>query len=144
FGSVLFEAVTGQKPFQGESMVKSLHMIIYEPAPSLTELNPAAPLELQRIVRRCLAKDPDDRYQTIKEVAIELRQLRRDLDGGAINTSMSPSTGVTTASGSGSGLRTFPPQAETPNTQAASGAGSLVDGIKRHKIGVAITLIVLV
>jgi len=144
FGSVLFEAVTGQKPFQGDSMVKSLHMIIYEPAPSLAELNPSAPPDLQRIVRRCLAKDPDDRYQTIKEVAIELRQLRRDLDGGAINTSVTPSSGVSATSGSASGLPTFPPQAGTPTTGTASGAGYLVNAITRHKIAVVIALIGLV
>jgi eukaryotic-like serine/threonine-protein kinase len=140
FGSVLFEAVTGQKPFQGDSTVKSLHMIIYEPAPPLAELNPTAPLELQRIVRRCLAKDPDDRYQNIKEVAIELRELRRDLDGANINTSMMPSTGVTAASGIASGLQTSPPQTGAP----ASSAEYLVTGIKQHKIAVALALLVLI
>jgi len=45
---------------------------------------PAAPAELQRIVRKCLAKDPEDRYQSMKEVAIDLRDLRRQLDSGAI------------------------------------------------------------
>jgi serine/threonine protein kinase/Tfp pilus assembly protein PilF len=144
FGSVLFEAVTGQKPFQGESMVKSLHMIIYEPAPPLAELNPTAPLELQRIVRRCLAKDPDDRYQSIKDVAIELRELRRALDGAAINTSVTPSTGVTASGGIASGRQTLPPQGGTSSTHAASSAEYLVTGIKRHKIGVALALLVLV
>src|SRR5262249_50092754 len=81
FGCILFEAATGRKPFEGESVVKSLHMVIYEPAPSLAEFNPSSPPELQRIVRRCLAKDPDDRYQSIKEVAIELKELRRELRG---------------------------------------------------------------
>jgi serine/threonine protein kinase len=73
FGCLLFEAATGQKPFAGDSVVKSLHMVIYEPAPPIAELNPSAPADLQRIVRRCLAKDPDERYQSIKEVAIELK-----------------------------------------------------------------------
>jgi eukaryotic-like serine/threonine-protein kinase len=83
FGCVLFEATTGHKPFEAASVIKSLHQLVYEPAPQLSEFNPAAPAELQRIVRRCLEKDPEERYQTIKDVAIELRQLRRDLDQGA-------------------------------------------------------------
>jgi serine/threonine protein kinase len=87
FGCILFEVATKQKPFMGESVVKSLHNIIYEPAPALRSLNPAAPPDLQRIVRRCLAKDPEDRYQTIKDVAIELRELRQDLEGlGRVNS----------------------------------------------------------
>src|SRR5262252_2116942 len=47
FGCILFEAATGKKPFAGDSVVKSLHMVIYEPAPSLAEFNPNAPPELQ-------------------------------------------------------------------------------------------------
>src|SRR5438105_3452126 len=77
FVCILFEAATGQKPFAGDSVVKSLHMVIYESAPPIADLNPSAPAELQRIVRRCLAKDPDERYQSIKEVAIELKAAAR-------------------------------------------------------------------
>jgi serine/threonine protein kinase len=80
FGCMLFEAATGKKPFEGDSVVKSLHKIIYEPAPALKDFNPSAPADLHRIVRRCLAKDPEDRYQTIKDVAIELRDLRREME----------------------------------------------------------------
>src|SRR6184192_4226022 len=50
FGCILFEAVTGQKPFADESIIKSLHKVIYEPAPPISDLNPSAPAELQRIV----------------------------------------------------------------------------------------------
>jgi eukaryotic-like serine/threonine-protein kinase len=90
FGCILFEAATGKKPFEGDSVVKSLHMVIYEPAPPIAELNPSAPAELQRIVRRCLAKDPDERYQSIKEVAIELKELRRALEVALFDTTVSP------------------------------------------------------
>jgi eukaryotic-like serine/threonine-protein kinase len=83
FGCILFEAATRHKPFEGDSIIKSLHSLIYEPAPQIKDLNPSAPPELQRIVRRCLAKDPDERYQSIKEVAIELKELRREIESGA-------------------------------------------------------------
>ena len=57
--------------------------MIREPAPLLSTINPNAPADLQRIVRRCLAKDPDERYQNIKDVAIELKEVRRDVQDNA-------------------------------------------------------------
>jgi len=92
FGCILFEATTGRKPFADESVIKALHKLVYEPAPSLSDFNQSAPTELQRIVRRCLEKDPEDRYQSIKDVAIELRQLRREMNQGAdFDTTAAPS-----------------------------------------------------
>jgi len=81
FGCVLFEAVTRQKPFADESFIKLLHKVAYESAPPLNDFTPAAPPDLQRIVRRCLAKDPDERYQTIKDVALELKEVRQGMAG---------------------------------------------------------------
>src|SRR5947207_33155 len=72
-------------------------MVIYEPATLLADLNPSAPAELQRIVRRCLAKDPDERYQSIKEVAIELKALRRELESGGMDTTEPPPVSSATA-----------------------------------------------
>src|SRR6185295_11192574 len=89
---VLFELVTGRRPFEDESRIKSLHKLVYESPVSINELNPSAPPELQRIVRRCLAKDPDDRYQTIKDVAIELRELRIEMNSGGSVDSALPSS----------------------------------------------------
>ena len=83
FGCILFEAATGHAPFEGDSAVESLHKLIYQTAPAIKEFDPAAPADLQRIVRRCLAKDPEQRYQSIKEVAIELKELRHELDSGS-------------------------------------------------------------
>src|SRR5437899_3139379 len=81
-------------------------MVVYEPALPLADLNPAAPSDLQRIVRRCLAKDPDERYQTIKEVAIELKELRRHLASAVQDATVPPtetqSQQVSTSSSTGS------------------------------------------
>ena len=95
-------------------MIQSLHKLVYEPAPLIKDLTPEAPADLQRIVRRCLAKDPESRYQSIKEVAIELKELRRDLEtskeSGPV-TSTSISSGPQTTSSSrdslGSTLKTI-------------------------------------
>lgn len=75
FGCILYEIVTGQKPFAGDSMVDSLHKIIYMPAAPVKDFNQNCPYEIQRIIRRCLSKDPEDRYQRIKDIAIDLREF---------------------------------------------------------------------
>jgi len=144
FGCILFEAATGKKPFEGESVIKSLHMVIYESAPPIADLNPSAPAELQRIVRRCLAKDPDERYQSIKEVAIELKDLRRELQVSVgIDTTVPPpvssatvlSTSDSTAQSAAAPCGSIPP--------TVSSAEYLVSGIKKHKLTVGIALAVL-
>jgi serine/threonine protein kinase len=85
FGCILYEAVTGHKAFAGKDVIDSLNKIIREPVAPISEFRSDVPNHLQRIVRRCLAKDPEDRYQTIKDVAIELRDLRHEVasEGGA-------------------------------------------------------------
>ncbi len=96
FGCILFEAVTGRKAFPGEDAIDSLNKIIREPAPSIATIRPELPVELQKIVRRCLEKDPDERYQSIKDVANDLKELRRELttSGTHLSASWSPvSTG---------------------------------------------------
>src|SRR5712671_6463837 len=124
FGCLLFEAATGKKPFAGDSVVKSLHMVVYEPAPFIADFNPSAPSELQRIVRRSLAKDPDERYQSIKDVAIELKELRRQIEGAGIDTTVPPPQkfGVPPSGGIASNPQTLPPEGGTPNTNPASSA----------------------
>src|SRR5678815_3766924 len=89
FGCILFEAITGHKAFSGQDQIDVLNKIIREPVASLATYNPSAPADLQRIVRRCLAKDPEQRYQDIKDVAIELKEIRRELqeNAGAITVS---------------------------------------------------------
>ncbi|HKV34864.1 MAG TPA: serine/threonine-protein kinase, partial [Pyrinomonadaceae bacterium] len=79
FGCILFEAITGQKAFVGSDTIETLNKIIREPPPPIATFNSRAPADLQRIVRRCLAKDPDQRYQNIKDVAIELKEIRNEL-----------------------------------------------------------------
>jgi serine/threonine protein kinase/tetratricopeptide (TPR) repeat protein len=94
YGCILFEAITGRKAFEGKDRIERLNKIIREAVPPITDLNPAAPVELQKIVRRCLEKDPEDRYQSIKDVALELKELRRDLAEAA--SPVQASTGLTT------------------------------------------------
>ncbi|MEK6337464.1 MAG: serine/threonine-protein kinase, partial [Acidobacteriota bacterium] len=137
FGCILFEAVTLHKAFAGTDIVDSLNKIIREPAPPLSEFNPAAPADLQRIVRRCLAKDPDERYHSIKDVAIELKEVRRDLAGsvGLDTTVPPPSRNESTSSvTAGSGVT----GAASTSLSRVSSAEYLFSGIKQHKVAVGI------
>src|SRR5713226_8747938 len=101
FGCILQEAVTRQKAFAGKDAIDTLNKIIREPAAPITDFRPDAPSHLQRIVRRCLAKDPEDRYQTIKDVAIELRELRLEITGSAIEDTTVPPVRSDAATGAG-------------------------------------------
>lgn len=79
FGCILYESITGQQPFAGDSPIDSLHKIIYESPPPIESFKTAVALELQRVVNRCLMKDPHQRYQEIKEVANDLDDVRREM-----------------------------------------------------------------
>ena len=148
FGCILYEAATGHKPFKGDSLIKSLHMVVYEPPPSIADTNPLAPAELQRIVRRCLAKDPEDRYQSIKEVAIELKELRREIDGAGINTTAPPRRSPTTEQpdAKATGSESFSPTISAPSAsiqRPVSSANNVGFSIKQHRFAAGITLLVL-
>lgn len=148
FGCILYKVATGRKPFKGDSLIKSLHMVVYEPPPPLADFNPSLPPELQHIVRRCLAKDPDDRYQSIKEVAIELKELRRELVGAGIDTTVPParSTATEQVRAKLTGSQSFSPTISAPSAsiQIPVSAEHVVFDIKQHKFATVIALLTLV
>ena len=146
FGCILFEAVTGRRAFAGQDPIDTLNKVIREPVPPISDFRPDAPNHLQRIVRRCLAKDREDRYQTIKDVAIELRELRRELERTGVDTTAPQSRSGTTrepvAQTGSSGAQTGSAVGST--TAPVSSAEYIVSGIKKHKLAVTITAILLV
>ena len=79
-GVILFEMATGQRPFTGATNISIISAIIRDTPPSVTTLNPSLPHELARIVGRALAKDPERRYQTAKDVRNDLEALKLSLD----------------------------------------------------------------
>lgn len=83
FGCLLYEAATMHRPFEADSAVDTLHKIVYEPAPPIRDFNPVAPLSLQRIVRRCLAKRREERFQTITNVVLELENVLQETDSSS-------------------------------------------------------------
>ena len=81
FGAVLYEMLTGRKAFQGESQASLIGAILHVDPPPLSELRPMAPAALGRLVRKCLAKDPDARWQTARDLKDELRWLEESGGG---------------------------------------------------------------
>ena len=73
FGSLLHEMVTGKKAFEGKSHASLVAAILERQPPSVSSLQPLAPPDLDRIVAKCLAKDPDDRWQSAKDLKDALK-----------------------------------------------------------------------
>ena len=78
FGCVLYEAITGRRAFQGTTSFETLKRIIAEEPPPIVE--PLPHVRLQPVIRKCLAKNPDDRYQSMRELSHDLRGLLRRLE----------------------------------------------------------------
>jgi pimeloyl-ACP methyl ester carboxylesterase len=79
-GVVLYEMIAGRAPFRGETRSHTVVSILEDEPPPLTEFAPNIPAELLRIVRKALTKDSDSRYQTARDMMIDLKNLRRELD----------------------------------------------------------------
>ncbi len=71
FGCILYEAAAKRKPFKSDSMIDALHKIIYEEPPAISNIS----ADLQNIISKCLMKNADERFQTIEEIAVRLRNL---------------------------------------------------------------------
>ena len=82
FGVVLCEMVTGLAPFVHDNRIDTMHAILHRDPRLPDSTHADAPADLQRILNKALAKLPKDRYQTVSELAVELRALKRDLDLG--------------------------------------------------------------
>src|SRR5215831_9630135 len=108
-GAVLYEMVTGHLPFTGETPTETISLILQKEPPPLARFAAGVPEELDRIVGKALTKDLEERYQTAKDLLIDLRHLKRKLEVDAeIDRTLPPEikaaatqshAGGTTASG---------------------------------------------
>ncbi|MBI4477924.1 MAG: serine/threonine-protein kinase [Acidobacteria bacterium] len=84
FGAMLYEMVTGKKAFEGKTHISLVSAIMTaDPAP-MSALQPMSPRRLERIVRTCLAKDPDERWSSAHDLLLELKWLREGGESAAV------------------------------------------------------------
>jgi serine/threonine protein kinase/Flp pilus assembly protein TadD len=90
FGVLLYEMFSGMVPFRGQSSIETIHAILHSQAPPLRapSLPAAAAEDVQRIIDKCLAKDPEDRYQGMKDLIVDLKAARRRLDTASISATV--------------------------------------------------------
>jgi serine/threonine protein kinase/Tol biopolymer transport system component len=75
FGAVLYEMVTGRRAFQGKSQISVASAVLEKDPEPISTLQPMTPPALDRAIRRCLAKDPEDRWQTARDLELELKWI---------------------------------------------------------------------
>lgn len=81
-GSVLYEMATGRLPFSGKSVTDTIDQIRHQQPDAVARYNYAVPPELERIIRKLLEKEPGNRYQSARELEVDLKNLRRDSSSG--------------------------------------------------------------
>lgn len=79
-GIVLYEMATGRQPFSGTNPSEVIDKIVHRQPEAISRLNYDVPQELERIIRKCLEKDRENRYQSASEIHVDLKNLKRDLD----------------------------------------------------------------
>jgi Tol biopolymer transport system component len=148
-GSVIYEMVAGQKPFDGETPSDVLAAILKTEPPLLSHFAPRAPPELVRIVTKALHKDRDQRYQVVKDLLLDLKSLKEEMAFQAkLDRSLAPGqTAEASAAGSQSrGLATgkTPSGADEIKTAVSTITHLLSAEIKHHTAGVILAGVVLV
>lgn len=83
-GVVFYEMATGRRPFSGSNPTETIDKIVHSQPESIARFNYNIPQELERVIRKCMEKDPDRRYQSASDLLIDLRNLNRDLDSSNI------------------------------------------------------------
>jgi serine/threonine protein kinase/TolB-like protein/cytochrome c-type biogenesis protein CcmH/NrfG len=150
FGAVLYEIVTGHQPFSAESAAATFSSILTQEPLPLARYSREVPAELERIVRKTLHKKRDERYQTARDLLIDLKNLKHRLEFDAemerSKESLSSGGATTVASvGQMSVATATDPVIRTGEnaTRTISSDDSMVSGVTRHKRGTVLVLIAL-
>ncbi|HZO56861.1 MAG TPA: protein kinase [Bryobacteraceae bacterium] len=84
FGAVLYEMITGQRAFPGDSAVATMSALVSDEPPAIRQTAPGTPHDLERVVSRCLRKDPSRRFQGAADLRVALEELREEYDSGTL------------------------------------------------------------
>jgi serine/threonine protein kinase/Flp pilus assembly protein TadD len=140
-GILLYEMLTGRLPFEGTTASEVIIAIVQKRPRPMARFSPDVPVEMERIVGKALSKNKEERYQTIKDMLIDLKRLKRGLELEA-ETEDEPeqelSRHLLTTGGGGvarvSGKQQKAPTQEIAiSTKTSSSAEYIVKGIKQHK-----------
>jgi len=83
-GVVLYEMATAERPFKGDTRASLMTSILRDTPAPVTDLNRTMPYHVGRIIRKCLAKNPDQRYQSAQDLKIDLVELAREVESGTL------------------------------------------------------------
>jgi eukaryotic-like serine/threonine-protein kinase len=84
FGSVLYEMITGRRAFHGDSKLSTLSAILKEDPQPVSVLVTDVPRDLEKIIARCLRKDPERRFQTMADLKVAMAELKEESDSGKV------------------------------------------------------------
>ena len=155
-GVVIYETVAGRAPFGGATRSDLIVALLERDPPPLARFAPEAPAELERLVMKALAKDREQRYQTAKDLLIDLKGLKQKLvvDAAIERSAASEEFRVPHSGGRLSSTESLPPKGGTLNGAATqttvdgsgvtSSAEYIVNEIKRHKKSAGLALATLV
>jgi eukaryotic-like serine/threonine-protein kinase len=90
FGSMLYEMVTGRQAFHGDSKMSTLSAILKDEPKPVSAVAADVPRDLEKIVSRCLRKDPDRRYQTMADLKVALQELKEESESGKLTSIAAP------------------------------------------------------
>lgn len=142
-GCVLYEMVAGRAPFAGETTADRIAATIHKQPVPLSRVAENVPTRLEEIISKCLEKEADERYQTTKDLLIDLRRLKKRLEFEAESERTQSPEDARAADEQESQPTQMLSAARTDTAQARTNSSSaqiLVSEIKRHKIGFALAL----
>jgi eukaryotic-like serine/threonine-protein kinase len=84
FGAVLYEMVTGKRAFMGDSKLSTLASVLHSDPVPPSQLGPAIPRDVERIISRCLRKDPQRRWQSMADIKVALEDVLEELEAGKL------------------------------------------------------------